>query len=488
MNTSPKTVRALAAAVAAVTAATLTACAAATAPAGATTATTATTPATPPGTASSIASSTAPATTGAAAGAVTGVTTPPGTPTPAGLPDTPAGRQLGWLVEAAARLPVPDGELARHFAAAFLQQIPPAQVNQALAGYAGMRLDRLAQSGDRSLQALVVAGGKTYPLLLTVDGAGLIDTLLFGGSTPASWAELDQRLRAAAPQAGFLAAELTGDGRCRPVHAVAPGTPRPLGSMFKLYVLGAVAERIRQGAFGWDTRITIRPELKSLPSGRLQDRPDGSQVTVLEAARLMISISDNTATDLLVHQAGRKTVERVMRSWGGDAGRNVPFLTTRELFVLKGAGYPRHAERYLSLKTGERRRYLDKVVAKVPLTDITPWTEPRELDRIEWFATPAQLCRAYARLAEVRDPRIGEIMSINDAGIGLDPERWQRAWYKGGSEPGVLATGFLARTSKGRTYVVAVMGANPRAPFDDVRGGMEFVTLARGAFTLAAGS
>ncbi|MCK2215429.1 serine hydrolase [Actinomadura sp. ATCC 31491] len=416
--------------------------------------------------------------------------TPAATPTqstPTGAPDTPAGRQLGWLLDAAARLPVPDAELARHFAAGFLQQIPPARVNQALAAYAGMRLDRLASSQDRSVQALVVAGGKAATLALTVDGAGLIDYLLFGAPAPTSWAELERRLRAAAPQAGFLAAELTGGGRCRPVHALAPATTRPLGSMFKLYVLGAVAERIRQGAFGWDTPITIRPELKSLPAGRLQDRPDGSTVTVLEAARLMISISDNTAADLLIHQAGRAAVERTVRAWGGDAARDVPFLTTRELFVLKGADYPHHARRYLSLGTAERRRYLARVVDRVPLSAVTPWNEPRELDRLEWFATPAGLCRAYAGLAELRDPRIGEIMSVNDAGLGLDPARWPRVWFKGGSEPGVLGLSFLARTAEGRTYVVALMGVSPEAPFDERTTGLELVALARGAFTLAAG-
>ena len=99
------------------------------------------------------------------------------------------------------------------------------------------------------------------------------------------------------------------------MHGVAAGEKRPLGSMFKLYVLGTVAERIRSGAFGWDTELTITPELKSLAGGQLQDRPDGSKVTVLEATRLMISISDNTATDLLIHKVGKKAVERTMRAW-----------------------------------------------------------------------------------------------------------------------------------------------------------------------------
>ncbi|MFI6919861.1 serine hydrolase [Nonomuraea spiralis] len=403
------------------------------------------------------------------------------------IPDTPAGRQLTWLLDAVNRLPVGDAELAGHFAPTFLEHIPPAQLNQALAGFGGMRLDRLDQAQERSLSATVAAGGKAFTLALGVDGTGKVDYIQFTAVAPASWSELDRRLRQAAPRAGFLAAEVTGDGRCRPVHAVAGEKSFPLGSMFKLYVLGAVAERVRSGAFGWDTKLTIRPELKSLPSGELQDRPDNSEVTVLEAARLMISISDNTAADLLIDKAGRRTVERVMRSWGGDR-RNVPFLTTRELFVLKGADYPRHAERYLSLGTSARRAYLDKVVGKVPLSKVRPWSEPRDLDRLEWFATPVQVCRAYSGLAGLKDARVGEILSIADAGLRLDKAQWPLVWHKGGSEPGLLAMSFLARTAGGRTYVVSTSAVNPSAPFDQGPVAQELLALTRGAFALVKNS
>lgn len=320
-----------------------------------------------------------------------------------------------------------------------------------------------------------------------MDGAGLIDGLQFRVPAPKSWAELDERLKKIAPQTGFLAAELTKGGACRPVHAVARDTARPLGSMVKLYVLGAVAERIRSGAFGWDTQLTITPELKSLPSGELQNRPDHSKVSVLEAARLMISISDNTATDLLIHKVGRKAVERTMRAWGAPDERNVPLLTTRELFVLKGADHPRHAKRYLSLGTAERRAYLDKVVAKVPLSAIKPWNAPRELDTIEYFGSPADICQAYSRLARIGDRRVGEVLSITDAGLGLNRSQWPAVWFKGGSETGLSDLSFLARTPEGEAYVVTVMAVDPGAPLDG-QVVMEQLALARGAFALAKDS
>ncbi|MEO3888524.1 serine hydrolase [Nonomuraea sp. B5E05] len=404
------------------------------------------------------------------------------------IPDTPAGKQLAWLLDAMATPPIPKTEIAEHFAADFLKGTPADVINQVLANYKGLRLEKVTTSKENVLIALGTEGEWRHEISLSVDTAGLINGLLFRAPAPKSWAELDERLKKAAPQAGFVAAEVAKNGDCRPVHAIARGKKRPLGSIFKLYVLGTVAQRIKAGAFGWDTKLTITPELKSLPSGELQDRPDGSKVTVMEAAKLMISISDNTATDLLMHKVGRKAVERTMRAWGATDKRNFPLLKTRELFALKGADYPRHAKRYLSLSTAKKRDYLEKVVAKVPLTRVKAWTKPRELDTIEYFASPSDICRAHAQLIKMDDKHVDKAMSVEPAALGLDPKQWPTVWYKGGSEPGVHDQSFLARTSAGKTYVVTSMAVNPKAAFDDGKLGGELTALARGAFPLANGS
>ncbi|MGH3759137.1 hypothetical protein [Actinophytocola sp.] len=46
-----------------------------------------------------------------------------------------------------------------------------------------------------------------------------------------------------------------------------------MGSAFKLYVLGAVAE----GRPSWDRELAIREDRKSLPSGAPQDEPPGTR-------------------------------------------------------------------------------------------------------------------------------------------------------------------------------------------------------------------
>jgi hypothetical protein len=119
----------------------------------------------------------------------------------------------------------------------------------------------------------------------------------------------------------------------------------------------------------------------------------------------MISISDNTAADHLLHDLGRVAVERQLQRFGNrHAQLDVPFPTTRELFALKGDDFPAAADHYLSLGPAARRLALSDL-DRIPLGSVSSWTTPRDIDSIEWFASPSDICRAYAGLArEERRP------------------------------------------------------------------------------------
>ena len=95
------------------------------------------------------------------------------------------------------------------------------------------------------------------------------------------------------------------------------------------------------------------------------------------------------------------------------------------------------------------------------------WTRPRDTGTIEWFASPDDICRAFAGLQQLAaQPRLaplGSVLSANNGGVGLDPAQWPTVWFKGGSEPGVLTLGYLATNSKGQTFVVVAMLNDPAA-------------------------
>ena len=182
-----------------------------------------------------------------------------------------------------------ESELAEHLAPAFLAQVPAEALNQTLAAIKDLRLLGLTVAHANALYARVETGGTPYILELSVDATGRITGARLSAPptpqpTPASWKELDERLRKAAPQVGFLAAEVTR-GDCRPVHGVAAGEKRPLGSMVKLYVLGTVAERIQErrvrlGHQAHDHARAEEPADRAAPgpAGRQRgDRPGGRQ-------------------------------------------------------------------------------------------------------------------------------------------------------------------------------------------------------------------
>ncbi|MBB5965316.1 serine hydrolase [Planomonospora venezuelensis] len=405
------------------------------------------------------------------------------------IPDSPAGRQLRWFLEASGRAPLAASEIEEHLSAEFLKHVTVDGFNGFLKQTAGLKLDTLTQVTPTSLTGTATLAGQKFDLQLAVDADGRIAGVGVAPaipSAPTSWAKLDARLGKVARTTGFLAAEIDARGRCETVHAVKADTPRPLGSIFKLYVLGAVAEKVRAGKLSWGTKLTVTPEVKLPAQDGLGVRPDNSTVTVHEAAKLMISISDNTATDLLIQTVGRKAVEKKVRQWSDHAERNIPFLTTREWFLLKTVDYPRHARAYLARGTEGRRAYLKGTVAGLPLSeaDYSTWKGPRKIDSIEWFGSPRDVCRAYAGLLKLNSDKLHDVMSANDAGLRLDPGAWPSVWYKGGSEAGVLAMAFLGRTAKGRTYVVTTLASDSRAPLDETAAAAEMISLSRGGFGL----
>ena len=78
-----------------------------------------------------------------------------------------------------------------------------------------------------------------------------------------------------------------------------------MGSAFKLGVLKALKEQIAGGRHSWDEVAELTAPDLSLPSGIIQGWPMGAPLTLHSLAALMISISDNTATDVLMRVVGR---------------------------------------------------------------------------------------------------------------------------------------------------------------------------------------
>ncbi|WAT18382.1 serine hydrolase [Aurantiacibacter sp. MUD11] len=281
---------------------------------------------------------------------------------------------------------------------------------------------------------------------------------------------------------GILVSELTAGGEVIAGHNI--DRPFAIGSTFKLYVLSALARSIAAGERDWDDVVPLTE--RSYPSGQLQDWPEGAPVTLHTLATLMISISDNTATDQLMAVLGRDAVEaEVVASGHSNPDATFPFLTTREMFVLK-SGDDVNLGEYAAAGTAERLAVLQGISA-IERSEGEIMAAfagvPNAID-VEWIATPADIAGLLVRLAELEDRTALEIMAVNPAMSDSVRADWQYAGYKGGSEPGVLNLTWLLQAADGHHIAVTMSWNDPASAVDQ----QAFNLLAMRAIALAGGT
>jgi beta-lactamase class A len=94
----------------------------------------------------------------------------------------------------------------------------------------------------------------------------------------------------------------------------------PSASTIKLPIVVALFQDIDRQKVRLEEKLTIDKKSIAEGSGDLQDRKPGTQVSVLVAATKMMTISDNTATNLLITRlGGQAALNQRFRSWGLNA-------------------------------------------------------------------------------------------------------------------------------------------------------------------------
>lgn len=257
------------------------------------------------------------------------------------------------------------------------------------------------------------------------------------------------------------------DAAAKPIMARDAETQYAVGSTFKLYILSALARSVEAGERQWSDVIAL--DRRSLPSGQMQNWPANSPVTLHTLATMMISISDNTATDILLHEVGRDAVERELIASGhSDPERTLPFLSTLELFALKGS--PSNAAKYLVADDAGKRRILadfeDDVGGNPDLITPPRFSAPTQIDTLEWFASGRDLQRLMRRIVALNDPTARDIMTVSKALPQARVNKWAYVGYKGGSEPGVLNLTWLLQDKAGTWHVLALSWNDTKADVD----------------------
>ena len=94
-------------------------------------------------------------------------------------------------------------------------------------------------------------------------------------------------------------------------------TPFPAASIIKIPVLISLFKTIEAGKFSKNDKIPLEEYYRSEGSGSLQYKPEGYSLTIDDLARLMITESDNSSTNMLMSAIGSMTsVNDDVKSWG----------------------------------------------------------------------------------------------------------------------------------------------------------------------------
>ncbi|KTE17699.1 serine hydrolase [Sphingopyxis sp. H115] len=267
-------------------------------------------------------------------------------------------------------------------------------------------------------------------------------------------------------RAGFLVAEIDGEA-IRPVASARADTQFAIGSTFKLYILDELAAQVAAGKRQWSEVVPLSHQ--SFSSAGTANWPKDTPVTVQSLANWMMSVSDNSATDTLIHLLGRENIEARMRAAGHSAAsRNIPFLTTVEAFALKGDNFAAERATFIAGDDKAQRTLIDANADRLILPNVDGISfsgGPRFIDSLEWFASPNDIVRAMIDLRARGSDTALAAMAINNGVGGAGPaEPWAYLGYKGGSELGVISMSLLGqRKSDSKWFVVTASWNNPDA-------------------------
>lgn len=95
--------------------------------------------------------------------------------------------------------------------------------------------------------------------------------------------------------------------------------PMRSASMIKVFILACVMDKAQRGELDLDETLTLRSSDKVGGAGILAGYASGTELTLREVLELMITHSDNTATNIVIDRVGMSTINDYIRREGyGD--------------------------------------------------------------------------------------------------------------------------------------------------------------------------
>jgi beta-lactamase class A len=317
-------------------------------------------------------------------------------------------------------------ELEALFADSFLKLLPIGEIEKIIAIYTDSLGELVGLEEDKSPMVLRFTKG-IAPTTIAFDAENKISSLWFGApelrddsisKVVGDFKELE----------GKVGLCLLKNGK-EELVAFNADEPLAVGSAFKLYVLAALEQQVKEKKLKYSDVIQLKKNWQSMPSGITQEWYPGASLTLETLAVLMISLSDNTATDHLFNFLGRDMLNEVFPE------TSTPVLNTMDMFKLK-IFYPEKGEAFVKANKSQRSKMLKQLAEmEVDQNDfaeiIRNWKKPKMLE-IAWHITNRQLCETIFSLKGSKALRVNPAQGI------ANKKDWQVIGFKGGIEPGVL--------------------------------------------------
>ena len=336
------------------------------------------------------------------------------------------------------RLVTEDEYDSEWFSPEFRQQLSPVQLQGQIAGLIDGIGELEVVDGEDGEYTLLFDEA-LVPATISLDERDQIDAVFFQPANPRAetFDELSEQLR---ELPGDTAALVIEDGEALIEHNVDKAFS--VASAFKLSVLAAVGDLIEDGSLSRDDVVEITEEDRSLPSGLMQDWPVGTAVTIDTLLVQMMSISDNTATDVLMRVAGRDQVDR----YAGEH-RRVP--TTREMFAILGSEDGALAENWREADTSAELEAVLEEAASESLDRSLGLPSHRDRRDIGWMYTARQLAGLTEAVAGM------EAAAVSRG--AADAVDWDNVVYKDGYVPGAAAEVVHGHGEHGEEYTVVLL-------------------------------
>ena len=218
-----------------------------------------------------------------------------------------------------------------------------------------------------------------------------------------------------------------------------PDVPLPCG----FCIQAGFAQAVPAGRTGkpglQDGRFVLPAQLKSVPSGVLQDWPPGSLLTFDTLQALMVSRSDNTATNLIMEVLGRDFLEQHLL--GGPLAINL-----NELFCLR---QQLTDQDWKNADLMQKRALLKAAQRELSRHWDLNLGTGRISHEIGYPYSTRQLCQLISGLQD------SPYLSILTGPAVLESSKWKKVAYKGGEEAGVFNLTALVETHTGITYTAS---------------------------------